>query len=302
MDGIHELAARQHGLITRHQLTESGMRPSTITDWARRGQLRRVRPGVFATPGANPTDLQRLMALVLASGDGAVASHRAAAWLWDLVDELTLEITVPRTRRPRLAGAKVHRPEDDGPIRRSVRHGIPVTNPLRTLCDLGSVVSLDGVSLAIERALASRLVSARGLRREATRAAARGRRGPRVLNDALNARALTDRPPDSVFESRAAAFLRRYGLPDAVYQYVVRRNGRFLARVDFAYPEWRLAVEFDGHDAHRTPAQLQADLTRQNLLVATGWTILRFTWADVVERPEMVAATIRAQLASLGAA
>lgn len=302
MDGIHELAARQHGLVTRHQLTESGMRPSTITDWARRGQLRRVRPGVFATPGSNPTDLQRLMAVVLAAGDGAVASHRAAAWLWDLVDDLTFEITVPRARRLRPEGATVHRPLDDHVARRSIRFGVPVTNPLRTLCDLGSVVSADELSLAVERALTTRLVSVKGLRREATESAAQGRRGPRALIDVLEARALTDRPPDSVFESRVAAFFRRHRLPRPVYQYTVRRSGRFLARVDFAYPEWLLAIEFDGHDAHRTPAQLQRDLTRQNLLVTAGWTILRFTWADVVERPEVVAATIRAQLANLGAA
>ena len=302
MDGLHELALGQHGLVTRAQLAGSGMRPSTISDWARRGQLRRVRPGVFATPGSKPTDLQRLMAILLAGGDGALASHRAAAWLWNLVDDLILEITVPRTRRPRLEGARVHRLEDDHPGRPSIRHGIPVTNPLRTLCELGSVVSVDVLNLAVERALAARLVSVSGLRREATRAAGRGRRGPRSLIDVLDARALRDRPPDSVFESRVAALFRRHGLPRALYQYTVRHNGRFLARVDFAYPEWRLAMEFDGHDAHRTPGQLQRDLTRQNLLVTAGWTVLRFTWADVVERPEMVAATIRAQLANLGAA
>jgi very-short-patch-repair endonuclease len=102
-----------------------------------------------------------------------------------------------------------------------------------------------------------------------------------------------------VLESRFAAVLRRYGVPRAVYQYTVRSGGRFIARVDFAYPECRLAVEVDGHDSHRTPAQLQSDLTRQNLLVAEGWTILRFTWADVVQRPDMVAEAVLHQLARL---
>ncbi len=103
---------------------------------------------------------------------------------------------------------------------------------------------------------------------------------------ALDARALRDRPADSVLESEVAKLFRRNRLPAAAYQYPVHLEGRFIARVDFAYPASRLAVEFDGHDSHRTPAQLQRDLTRQNLLVAAGWTVLRFTWADVVERPE----------------
>lgn len=167
---------------------------------------------------------------------------------------------------------------------------------------LGCVTSVDAVALAVERALAARLVSTRGLRAEVEQRKARGRRGPGVLSGVLDARALGNRPPGSVLESRVAAMFRRHRVPKPVYEYTVRLNGRFLARVDFAYPEWRLAVEFDGHDAHRTPAQLQRDLTRQNLLVGAGWTILRFTWADVVERPDMVAATIRSQLAKLQAA
>ena len=301
MAGLHELAAGQHGVISRNQLVACGIRPSTISDWARRGRLRRLRPGIFATPGANPTDMQRLMAAVLAAGEGAVASHRSAAWLWELVDDLTLEVMVPRGRRPRLDGIAVHHPRDAHGSRHSTRRAIPVTNPLRTLSGLGSVTSAEVVSHAVERGLAARLVSTRGLRAEADQAKALRRRGAGVMAGVLDARALTDRPPDSVLESQVAAVFRRHRVPKAVYQYSVRLNGRFLARVDFAYPECLLAVEFDGHDSHRTPAQLQRDLTRQNLLVAAGWTVLRFTWADVVERPEMVSATIRGQLASLQA-
>lgn len=302
MIGFHELAAGQHGLVTRNQLLACGLRPSTISDWARLGRLRRLRPGVFAVPGAIGTDLQRLMAAVLAAGDGALASHRSAAWLWDLTEELVLEVTVPRLRRARLQGVAVYRPLDDRDDRPSLRRGIPVTNPLRTLCDIGSVVPNDVLGPAVERALVSRLVSVRGLRSAAEHARARGRRGPGALIRVLDSRALKDRPPDSVFESRVSALFRRFRLPMPVYQYSVRVDGRFLARVDFAYPDWRLAIEFDGHDSHRTPAQLQRDLTRQNLLVTAGWTVLRFTWSDVVERPEVVAATIRAQLARLQAA
>jgi hypothetical protein len=61
---------------------------------------------VYRICGAPVTELQLLVAAVFAAGAGAVASHRAAAWLWGLDDdddELSLEVTVPVNRGPRLA-------------------------------------------------------------------------------------------------------------------------------------------------------------------------------------------------------
>ena len=58
----------------------------------------------------------------------------------------------------------------------------------------------------------------------------------------------------------------------------------------------RLIVELDGKDAHHTPAQLQADAARQAHLVALGYTVIRFTWAEVRFEPERVAARVRAHL------
>jgi very-short-patch-repair endonuclease len=72
----------------------------------------------------------------------------------------------------------------------------------------------------------------------------------------------------------------------------VRREGRFLGRVDVGYPDQRIAIELDGFATHGSPAALQRDLRRQNRIVLEGWLVLRFTWADVVERPGEVAATV----------
>ena len=302
MERLHELAASQHGLVTRGQLLELGSRPGTIDDWARRGRIRRVRPGVFAVAGSGSTPVQSLMAAVLAGGQGAVASHRSAAWLWGLLDELTLELTVPSNRRPRLTGVTVHRLSGVQNQRVSVRRGIPTTNPLQTLVEVGAVVGVEEVAEMLERGLVRRLVSVAGIEAEVRRPTGIGRPGCGKLREVVARRALGAKPPDSVLEQRTAALFRRYRVPKPVFQYVVRAGGRFIARVDFAYPEWCLAVEVDGHDSHATPAQLQRDLTRQNLLVAAGWTVLRFTWSDVMERPELVASTIRRQLARLQAA
>ncbi len=62
--------------------------------------------------------------------------------------------------------------------------------------------------------------------------------------------------------------------------------------VDAVWPAARLAVELDGWDAHRTRQAFQRDRTRANNLQAAGWTVLRFTHADVVHRPADAAARI----------
>ncbi|MGH9224336.1 MAG: endonuclease domain-containing protein [Acidimicrobiales bacterium] len=67
--------------------------------------------------------------------------------------------------------------------------------------------------------------------------------------------------------------------------------------VDLAYPARRLAIELDGVTAHGGN-RFQTDRTRQNAPVLAGWTVLRFTWADVTERPDRVVAAIRLALAA----
>ena len=86
---------------------------------------------------------------------------------------------------------------------------------------------------------------------------------------------------------------RRRRLPALALQHEVWDAGRFVGEVDAAYPELKLAIEVDGFEHHSTPEAFQRDRTRQNGLVALGWTVLRFTWHDVVQRPAHVAQLIR---------
>jgi very-short-patch-repair endonuclease len=55
----------------------------------------------------------------------------------------------------------------------------------------------------------------------------------------------------------------------------------------------KLVVEVDGLAFHVTPERFQRDRQRQNRLVAAGWTVLRFTWMDLTERPSYVVASVR---------
>ena len=85
-------------------------------------------------------------------------------------------------------------------------------------------------------------------------------------------------------------------LPAPELQFVLRDvRGAFLARADFAWPAQRVMVEFDG-DIHREREVFVKDVRRQNLVVAAGWTVFRYTSADVLGRPDDMVGEVRRAL------
>ena len=179
-----------------------------------------------------------------------------------------VELSVPRGRLPRLAGVVVHRSTDLRDTHVTRRRAVPVTNPLRTLVDLGAVAPPWAVEDARDRALVARLLTVAGVEATLDDLGRRGRRGVGVLREVLERRALGAARPDGLLEPRMARLLRRHGLPAAEFQHEVRNTGRLVARADVAYPERRIAIEVDGWESHATPEALQTDLARQNGLVA----------------------------------
>lgn len=290
---VAALARGQHALVTRRQAIGCGASARQVDRWLAAGRLEVVHDTVYRLAGAPTTWEQRVLAAVLAAGARAAASHRTAARLWAIGgDDDVVEVSVPRGRLPRLDGVVVHRPNDLDGAWVSPRRGIPTTNPMRTLVDLGAVLPRRAVEDALDRALVARLVSIAAVEAALDALARRGRRGAGVLREVLERRALGAERPDGLLEPRMARLLRRHGLPPARFQHEVHAGRRLVARIDFAYPGPRLAIEVDGWEQHATRESLQHDLTRQNALVGLGWTVLRFTWGDVVTRPGHVAAVI----------
>jgi len=291
---LAELASTQHGLVSRSQAGDLGFGDSSIHKRCLAGSIRAVHPGVYVVGGAPETWHQRMLGACMAAGGLAVASHRSAARIWGLLeDEDFVELTVSRPRSPRPAGVLWHRSRDLVPSHTTVREGVPVTNPMRTLVDLGAVVKHWVVEDALDRALMSRLVRLPAVEWMLHDVARPGRRGCGVLRKVLDERALGAARPDGLLEPRMARLLRDHGLPPAVFQYVIP-GPRF--RVDFAYPDLLLAIEVDGYEVHGTRTAFDADRDRQNRLVLLGWTVLRFTWTQVVRQPVKVAADVRRAL------
>jgi hypothetical protein len=103
-------------------------------------------------------------------------------------------------------------------------------------------------------------------------------------------------------ERECARLLTAGGVGGWVANALIEDGGRPVARRDIVFRCARLVVELDGWAHHVTPDRFQRDRQRQNRLVSAGWTVLRFTWRDLTERPEYVVATVRAMLAASGAA
>lgn len=281
----------QHGLVTSQQATRL-LGPNRKARWVERGRLKVVQPGVLRLIGAPETWHQSLMAAALAS-DG-VASHRSAAELWGLIQPAGyVEVSVRPDRRPRVQPpAIVHRIADLHPELAVQREGMRVTDPVRTIIDLGLVLAHWAVSDALSRGLSTRLLTVPEVERLRDALGRKGRNGTGVVREILTARSLAG-TEESLLEKRFHDLVRRHDLPAPTVQHEVWDSGRFVARIDAAYPAAKVAIEVDGYNAHTAPDAFQRDRTRQNRLVALGWTVLRFTWDDVVRRPGEVARVIQ---------
>lgn len=274
-------------------LNRRGARAEGVTDWhLRHRDVLRSSRDTYLPRAAD--DLQRIRAVLLGAPDGAVISHLTAAWLWGYEVPLVardhrVQLTVPRDARLRQRrDRRLHFSDVPAPETRRL-HGLVTTSPSRTWMDLAAVVP-PAALLAI-----SDQMLARGYPRAQFPAVLRRSAGRRGIVTARRAAARADPLAGSPMESVLRWSILEAGLPPPVLQHVVRDGGRFLGQVDLAWPDRKVVVEFDG-DVHRDRRVFVADVRRQNGLVLAGWTVLRFTSADLLGRPEQVLAAIRAAL------
>src|SRR6266542_3268361 len=161
---VAAVASSQLGLISMRQALCAGMTEHEVRWLLRTGLWEHVHAGVYRLSGMPRSWRQDVLAACLVADGPVMASHRAAAVMWDLADRdlEVVEITVPRGNRPVPRGVVVHRLRDFRAQDLSLRDGIPVSNPLRTILDLGAVAP-NAVRHAVDVATSRRLVSVAGL-------------------------------------------------------------------------------------------------------------------------------------------
>ena len=261
--GVARIATRQHGVVSHAQAIDAGMSRSAISRRVDAGRWVRVLPRVYRIGGAPATGRQGMMAATLWAGDAALLSHRAAGVLWDLdgVKASRLEVTAPKRLRSGVVLA--HRGSPIPLIDRRVVDAIPVTSVTRTLIDFAGVLDRDALELALEDALRRGLTNRARIRHRLRELEGHGRRGCGGLRELVEDG--RGRPPSgSAPEVRLRRLLVRAGLPRPVTQYEIRDRGRLVARVDLAYPDLRIAIEFDSERWHSGRRRREADLDRRN--------------------------------------
>ncbi|MFE6735208.1 endonuclease domain-containing protein [Microbacterium sp. NPDC057650] len=198
-----------------------------------------------------------------------------------------IHVAVPReTTPPKITGVKGRR-LDKHRARTSRVHGLPVVDPIAAVFSTAHELTIAQIITALDAILTTcdnypGLYSGKPLitiaEIEERLAEWTGFAGRGKVRAALPLARLGVESPK---ETETRLLLIGHGLPEPVVQHEVRDPGRLIARVDLAYPELKIAIEYEG-DGHRTSKdQWRADIRRQRDLEDRGWIVIRLTQADL---------------------
>ena len=228
-----------------------------------------MHPGVYRLAAAPTSWRQRALAALLAAGSGAALSHFSAGYLLDLstLNERapeTIDVTVPRARRVELRGIRSHRPLELAASFRSC-DGLRVTTLARTFIDLAGVLDEERLEFALDSAAVKHPRLLPWLEAELEALHTQGRCGLGRLAMLLALR--RDGGTDSPLEVKTWRALRRAGLVPVRRQFQVPG----VMRVDFAWPERKVALHVDSAAWHAQSQRRTRDAIQRNQLQALGW-------------------------------
>jgi very-short-patch-repair endonuclease len=282
---VAELARGSHGVVTRTQLLAAGVSGDEIRERREKGALIAEYPGVYRVGHTAPSLEARYLAAVLACGEGAVLSGRAAGHLWGLLKGAPPppEVTAPTERR--VKGVKTRR------ARRAKRkvtrwHGVPVISVVETLVDLAAVLDEGELARACHEAGVRHHTTPRQV--EAVLARNPNCKGVGKLRAVMRGDV---KVALSKLERAFMALLRKHRLP---LPETNRPAG--TRRVDCRWPELNLTVELDSYRYHSSRHAWEQDRRREREAHARGDEIRRYTYADVTEEPKLMLSELRALL------
>ena len=296
-DDLLPVFAAQHWLATRDDVLRAGGSRSQIGHRLSIGRWETVDDGVYRLVGPPHEWHAKVLAPILAIGGASVASHFCAAALHGIpgFGQGVPELSIERGQGHRRPGLRLHTSTDLPRCTPVVVHGVPATDVSRTILDCARYVGDATVLRAIEASRRAKTTDWNRLISTLAHHARRGRPGIQRFRQVIVTNAHREEVADSDFELLVLALLLEHGLPEPVLHYRLVDGARFVAEIDLAYPGLRIAIELDG--SHHLEADVrERDLPRQNDLMLLGWTVLRFTWTRLVERPGSIVAEVRAAI------
>jgi hypothetical protein len=285
---LDALLDRQCGVAStdqiRKHLTRRGLEAMVNS-----GVLERIWRGIYCR--GEPDDVTRLRGLDHACGTSVPVCLSTAAALhgFDTEEPADLHVLSPVGSRLRSAdGLVVHR-RDGAPL---VRVGERLaTSPAWTAVEIARGLRRPRALATLDAALRSGTCQRVDLSRAAAQQA--GRRGIVAVRDLIP---LADGLAESPMESEARLAMIDGGLPRPALQYEILDGNGERRRVDFAWPEERFAVEYDGEDWHSSAEAMRRDRRRQAALQDVLWTVIPIVFEDVRYRAWDFVARIDRQL------
>lgn len=261
-------------------------------DQLRGASWRRVAQGWYRWVGSEGGERARLATIAASLPDGGAFAGRTAGRLHglDLVEPDLPEVVVPHDSQVSGRAQATVRKIQLAPGDVVWSDGLPLTSPLRTCFDLAGRLPLVEAVVAIDMALHAGLVDLDVFQRYVLAAC-----GVQGVVGARRVVELAEPQAESPMETRLRLLLVRAGLPRPQAQVELQdAAGSFVGRPDLYYPDARLGVEYDGEN-HRD--RMTSDNRRQNGLQAIGVQLLRYTGADLRERPDQIVTDVRRALA-----
>jgi very-short-patch-repair endonuclease len=294
---LHRLAESQRGLFSAAQAARLGISYSSLSRFVHQHHMRRVRRGVYALPGRNPSRWEEMIAAALIGGPESVISHSTAASAHGLFCAAPVpsgvELTVPRSFSGRLAGVRLHRRDFPGPEDLETRYGVQLTTATRTLVDMAPRLERRLLERTLDEGMLQRLWTADDIMACVSRAPA-NLAHRRELRRLLGLRA-EEPEADTHLELRAFRAMAPLGPFETHYLVTVAGLTYVL---DAAWPEQRVGVEVDGR-AHRVVSRGAFDRERRklNALAAARWRVAHLTAAmsddEMVEAVRSLLLTVK---------
>lgn len=267
-----DFAAAHHNLLTTAAMRDEGLDRHQVRELCTDGVIEWIVRGLYRLRGTRTT-LQDICAAVMRHRH-AVAGSVSALHVHDLEVEIPErpKLTLPPGCTSRTSLGELHR-SPLWPDHVTTRQRIPVTTLPRSIVDAAEHLSVDALADVVNQAVSRKLVRIRDIEEAAARLeAAPGRVGSGTLRTVLAS--WTDEiRPDSVAEAATIRRIRSFGLPVPVTQFdVLDEDGSFVARVDLAWPDEKVAREYDS-DRFHGPERTEADEERTRRLEALGWKV-----------------------------
>ncbi|WP_326502637.1 hypothetical protein [Rothia nasimurium] len=283
---------------TTQQLLDQGYTHDSIRRGLADQQLTRIRKGIYCPTAwwssLKPHEIYRVhIAAVHISDPTTTFSHAAAACLHGLALAKTppaVDIVGPPDSRGRAAGTRKHYTYKPIEEHRTLVGGFRVTGLVQTVVDCSRFLPFEEATVIADSALHQGLASVEGLAHELSQVTGWGSSKCRRVMNAMSPFA------ESPGETLLRLILIEAGLPAPAEQVEVTLRG-LRYRVDLAYTDYRIALEFDGEMKYenfgpRHKAEW-AERRRESLLQNSGWTVRRYRWVDLMTRRAEIAAEIR---------